>query len=143
MPNEQDWKWDMAKQAWHHLLCGAHADKERQECPKCRERTPDCFRWSDVLQWANDNGWDNDEYVSWNRHDCPGDQDAQVWGGHWRIAVWWCPGDNEGWYAHIDRIEPHQDHWIARNRILAKFWDPQRAADFTTAVTQYIYDHRS
>jgi len=144
---QSDWTWDMGEQKFYHDKCEAYADPETCRCLLCEQDTPDSFRWSDVLRWAEKSVHGHmADYISLERYyvekrKCA---DDQVLSGKWRIAVWWCVGSNEGWYVHVDAMSgiPGEEYNRADSKMLAKFLGSEAdAIVFATALTQYIYSH--
>ena len=141
----KQWTWDMAEQAYYHQQCDAFSDRVLRVCPCCHKPDPDYFTWGEVLQWSRDNGWADDEYCDLWDYDEDGKHindvgDVQVFShpDYPRIGAHWHPGDNEGYYVHVDSIVKNQ-HTL---RIIAKFWSMDRAAGYADAVTRFIYSHR-
>ena len=144
---ESTWTWVFGEQKWYHETCDAYADPTTCRCPLCQQDNPDSFRWSEVLQWAEESASGRmADYVSLDRdyvakRTCA---DDQVLSGKWRIAIWWCVGGNEGWYVHVDAISgiPDQEYNRADGKMLAKFLSSEAdAIAFATALTQFIYSH--
>jgi len=144
---QSDWTWDMGEQKFYHDKCGAYSDPVTCRCPLCQQDTPDSFRWSEVLRWAEKSAAGHlADYISLERsfveqRTCA---DDQVLSGKWRIAIWWCVGSNEGWYVHVDAMSgiPGEEYRRADRKLLAKFLSSEAdAIVFATALTQYIYSH--
>ena len=102
---------------------------EGAECPQT---------WGNLINELRDAGFSADEYLS-DQHIDLG-LTAEAWaakplwseGTRW-IAAYWVVGGSEGYYVHIDELIDNPDRnlrdRIARNHIVGKFWDWERAQE--------------
>lgn len=149
LKRDDTFTWDYPLQQWHHSKCGKHVPKQAGYCA-CRKKCPQVFLWEDVKIWIENNLTDVWEYWSWFDSDYSiRDYDERekkrkqqlktevFLPDTYRIAVYWTPGNCEGYTVRIDRISRTDDK--RETTALCKLFDMNEAASITDRLTRFIY----
>lgn len=103
----------------------------------------DLLSWHELITWAEEQGYDKDEYLHHEGYSAFGSA-APVYdtGVRW-IACWWTPGDSEGYYVHVAqvRIDPLSKATTLRNCLTVKVWSAPQAALVATNLQWKVCQH--
>lgn len=103
------------------------------------EKEPTEITWGDVERFAKLHQIDQDEYFML---DMAVSVSEKVWTPDtWNLAVWLAPGQNEGYYLHVDTITRKMGikGGIRKSMAGGKFWSIESGQRAQDLITRYLH----
>lgn len=94
--------------------------------------------WGDLDKFVREQKLDQDEYFllgSTTNHE------AAIWGPDTRnIAVWLAPGQNEGYYLHVEEVVKYKERQpVHVGRAGGKYWSVESGMVALQKITAFVY----